>query len=97
MSDGVQRAMTRKVRAAFEFYAVTQDGASAGDSIRAFDNWLDSIRETARLEAAQTVRDYWDACGELIDTTNGARLAFEAVAERIENAPESTEGGRDAR
>lgn len=51
MADGIQRAMTRKVRAAFEFYAVTQDGASAGDSIRAFDNWLDSIRETAVRES----------------------------------------------
>lgn len=34
MSDGITRAMTRKVRAAFEFYMVTQEGMSAGDAIR---------------------------------------------------------------
>jgi hypothetical protein len=37
-----------------------------------------------RAEIAQYVRDYWDACGELIDSNNGARLAFEAIATLIE-------------
>lgn len=43
MADGFTRGMTRKVRAAFEFYAVTQDGMSAGEALRAFDNWLDEV------------------------------------------------------
>lgn len=33
---------------------------------------------------AESVRAYWDANGELIDSHNGARLAFEAVAAHIE-------------
>lgn len=53
MADGVQRAMTRKVRAAFEFYAVTQDRMGAGDALRAFDSWLDSIRETAVRQSTE--------------------------------------------
>jgi hypothetical protein len=40
-------------------------------------------RREALKEAAEQVRDYWDACGELIDSNNGARLAFEAVAAQI--------------
>jgi hypothetical protein len=40
-------------------------------------------RKEALREAAEMVRDYWDACGELIDSNNGARLAFEAVAAQI--------------
>ncbi len=47
MADGFTRGMTRKVRAAFEFYAVTQDGMSAGDALRAFDNWMDELRTSS--------------------------------------------------
>lgn len=43
--NGFTRGMTRKVRAAFEFYMVTQEGWSAGDAIRAFDNWHDEITQ----------------------------------------------------
>lgn len=47
MPDGVQRAMTRQVRCAWEIYAVTERNMSAGSALSAFDNWLDSIREDA--------------------------------------------------
>jgi hypothetical protein len=40
--------------------------------------------------AAQIVRDYWDACGVLIDSHNGARLAFEEVIARLEEASDGT-------
>lgn len=40
--------------------------------------------QISRVDAAQQIRDYWDACGELVDTNNGARLAFEAIAAQIE-------------
>lgn len=36
--------------------------------------------------AAEIIRDYWDANGELIETNNGARLAFEAIAAAVEEA-----------
>lgn len=45
-ADGFTRGMTRKVRAAFEFYMVTQEGMSAGDALRAFDRWHDEIRSS---------------------------------------------------
>lgn len=62
------------------------------------DNWPSSerprgARSRAGTEAAfavfasataESVRAYWDANGELIDSNNGARLAFEAVASHIE-------------
>jgi hypothetical protein len=52
MTDGIQRAMTRKVRGVWEHYAVTQDGMSASDALRSFDNWLDSIRQSARAPSS---------------------------------------------
>ncbi len=45
MPDGVQRAMTRQVRCAWEIYAAKELGMSAGESLRAFENWLDSLTE----------------------------------------------------
>ncbi|RLK47658.1 hypothetical protein [Microbacterium telephonicum] len=53
MPDGVQRAMTRQIRCAWEIYATTKRGMEAGDALTAFDNWLDSIAETA-------IRDHTD-------------------------------------
>lgn len=54
MPDGVQRAMTRQIRCAWEIYAVTERGLSAGEALRAFDNWMDSVGESAvrALEAS---------------------------------------------
>lgn len=49
--DGVQRAMTRQIRCAWEIYAVTERGMSAGEALRAFDNWVDSIEESAVRKA----------------------------------------------
>lgn len=37
---------------------------------------------------AEEIRDYWEACGDLIDTHNGARLAFDAIAARIAEGPQ---------
>lgn len=62
------------------------------------DNWPSSerpkgARSRAGVEAAWGVfsaaavgriRDYWDANGELIESNNGARLAFDAIAAQIE-------------
>ena len=45
MPDGVQRAMTRQIRCAWEIYAVKELGMSAGEALRAFDNWQDSLTE----------------------------------------------------
>jgi hypothetical protein len=42
MPDGIQRAMRRNIRCAWEIYAVKELGMSAGAALRAFDNWLDS-------------------------------------------------------
>lgn len=42
-----------------------------------------------RAKIAQGVRDYWDANGDIIDTHNGARLAFDAIAARIEEGVSS--------
>lgn len=50
MTDGVQRAMTRQIRCAWEVYAVTERGMRAGEALRAFDNWMDSIAEPAQKE-----------------------------------------------
>lgn len=47
MPDGVQRAMTRQIRCAWEIYATTERGMGAGEALRAFDNWMDSLAETA--------------------------------------------------
>jgi len=51
--DGIQRAMTRQVRCAWEIYAVTERGMSAGEAIRAFNNWLESIEQSAVESAAK--------------------------------------------
>ena len=41
-----------------------------------------------RAMIAEEIMDYWDACGELIDTHNGARLAFDAIAHQIAKGPQ---------
>jgi DNA-binding HxlR family transcriptional regulator len=38
-----QRTMTRQIRCAWEIYAVTELGMSAGEAIRAFDKWRDDL------------------------------------------------------
>ena len=42
-----------------------------------------AVRKDERERCEYEIRDYWEAYGELIDTHNGARLAFDAVAARI--------------
>lgn len=54
--------------------------------------WLTAHDAEQRERIAKQVEDYWDACGELIDTNNGARLAFEAVAAQIRESG-GTENG----
>ncbi|QTV79469.1 hypothetical protein [Microbacterium sp. NIBRBAC000506063] len=53
MADGFTRGMTRKVRAAYEFYMVTQEGMSAGDALRAFDRWHEEITAPADVEVGR--------------------------------------------
>jgi len=48
-------------------------------------------RKEAWAQAAEQVREYWDACGELIDSNNGARLAFQAVAAHIAEGDNTNE------
>lgn len=50
MSDWITRGMMRKVRSAFEFYMVTQEGMGAGEALRAFDRWYDEITASAEAE-----------------------------------------------
>ena len=54
MPDGIQRAMTRQIRCAWEIYAVSERGMSAGDALRAFDNWMDSLCEHHRSSDLST-------------------------------------------
>jgi adenylate kinase len=51
-----------------------------------FDAALAAHIDELRANIAQEVRDYWDANGDIIDTHNGARLAFDAIAARIESS-----------
>lgn len=83
MTDGIQRAMTRKARAAFEFYAVTQEGANAGASLRAFDNWLDSVKASALREAAEGFRRAAASGVEPVLNLTAARLLTQR-AEKVE-------------
>lgn len=69
-----------------EYYDPIGYPAYARGLRRAFDRWLAAHDREVAERAAQRVRDYWDACGELIDSNNGARLAFEAVAAQIVEA-----------
>ncbi|WP_347975693.1 hypothetical protein [Microbacterium sp. ProA8] len=54
MTDGIQRAMTRHIRCAWEIYAVTERGMSAGEALRVFDNWMDSVGESAVRKAGES-------------------------------------------
>ena len=44
---------------------------------------LPAIEKEIRAQAAADIWEYWDACGDLIDNHNSARLAIDAVAARI--------------
>ena len=74
--------MTRNVRSAFEFYAVTQDGVSAGEALRAFDKWLDdrlaeawdrgALFAAVECGAIDHEREPWVARGDNPYRTEGA-------------------------
>ncbi|MEF2979077.1 hypothetical protein [Subtercola sp. YIM 133946] len=57
------------------------------DRIEAWLTLLADHDRRIKAEAAQQIRDYWDANGDIIDTNNGARLAFEAIAVQIAESP----------
>lgn len=84
MSDDEYTPSTDEIR---EQVTWQFDGEAEKRAGEAFDRWLAMHDERLRADIASDVRGYWYACGDLIDSNNGARLAFEAVAERI--APES--------
>ena len=50
---------------------------------RAARQVLEAAMPAIREQIAAEVSNYWDACGELIDNHNGARLAFDAVITQI--------------
>lgn len=54
MADGIERAMTRQVRAAWiDAGPLTMNGGAAA---RAFDNWLAGVRANALREAANCMQ-----------------------------------------
>ena len=44
---------------------------------------LEAAMPAIREQIAAEISNYWDACGELIDSHNGARLAFDAIIIQI--------------
>ena len=44
---------------------------------------LEAAMPAIREQIAAEVSNYWDACGDLIDSHNGARLAFDAIITQI--------------
>lgn len=63
------------------------DGTSI-DVQKAVAEVMGAMLPHLRAMIAQEIMDYWEACGELIDTHNGARLAFDAIAARIAKGPQ---------
>ncbi|HEU5223941.1 MAG TPA: hypothetical protein VFU07_09735 [Candidatus Lumbricidophila sp.] len=59
---------------------------AAAERLRS-NRWLaahdEAIRADQRERDAEEVENYWDASGEFVESNNGARLAFEAVAAAI--------------
>ena len=41
----------------------------------------------SRQDVADRIREYWDACGDLITTHNAAALAFDHLAAEYEAHP----------
>ena len=85
--------MTDHKQAAIEAGAKALPGVPANDEeVRLMQNTARAVIAAAlphlRAMIAQEIFDYWEACGELIDTHNGARLAFDAIAAQIAEGPQ---------
>lgn len=72
---------TREVRDAYKLRGSVHDIPETAEE---FDRWLADYSAQVRSDAADMIRTYWESNGELIDTHNGARLAFEAVVADLE-------------
>ena len=61
----------------------TGESCGCGNYEREAEIALTAAMPAIREQIAAEISNYWDACGELIDSHNGARLAFDAIITQI--------------
>ena len=71
------------VEAALKAYRETPSVRSPDNPQRLMRAALEAAMPAIREQIAAEVSNYWDACGDLIDSHNGARLAFDAIITQI--------------
>lgn len=79
MSDIPEAAVEAALKAHYE----TPSVRSPDNPQRLMRAALEAAMPAIRKQIAAEISNYWDACGELIDSHNGARLAFDAVITQI--------------